>query len=141
MDCCFFFKQKSAYEMRISDWSSDGCSSDRPRDLKNDAKDEAIDAQQSEGRQQQPYRPGDRTRIANTKIVQGQSQRDLQTFLYPHLKAVDAWMHISCASEWRSCPAYEATGLSRWSKHIPQAVRGAPTPSISTLNIESKPHK
>src|SRR3546814_17074083 len=27
----FFFKQKSAYEMRISDWSSDVCSSDLPR--------------------------------------------------------------------------------------------------------------
>src|SRR3546814_4154801 len=26
--CVFFFKQKTAYEMRISDWSSDGCSSD-----------------------------------------------------------------------------------------------------------------
>src|SRR3546814_1472169 len=26
--CVFFFKQKSAYEMRISDWSSDVCSSD-----------------------------------------------------------------------------------------------------------------
>src|SRR3546814_3676696 len=37
--CCnyvFFFKQKTAYEMRISDWSSDVCSSDligeRPRE-------------------------------------------------------------------------------------------------------------
>src|SRR3546814_1754418 len=39
--CFFFFKQKTAYEMRISDWSSDVCSSDlgvldqgdtRPRD-------------------------------------------------------------------------------------------------------------
>src|SRR3546814_5944356 len=32
MICCrlvfFFFKQKTAYEMRISDWSSDVCSSD-----------------------------------------------------------------------------------------------------------------
>src|SRR3546814_1875103 len=36
MTCCcvsvfyvvFFFKQKTAYEMRISDWSSDVCSSD-----------------------------------------------------------------------------------------------------------------
>src|SRR3546814_5004781 len=32
MDCSivyfFFFKQKTAYEMRISDWSSDVCSSD-----------------------------------------------------------------------------------------------------------------
>src|SRR3546814_1860236 len=31
--CFFFFKQKTAYEMRISDWSSDVCSSDlRGRD-------------------------------------------------------------------------------------------------------------
>src|SRR3546814_9260822 len=28
--CVFFFKQKTAYEMRISDWSSDVCSSDLP---------------------------------------------------------------------------------------------------------------
>src|SRR3546814_6229063 len=37
MDLCvssllfFFFKQKTAYEMRISDWSSDVCSSDLDR--------------------------------------------------------------------------------------------------------------
>src|SRR3546814_17383890 len=28
VDSVFFFKQKTAYEMRISDWSSDVCSSD-----------------------------------------------------------------------------------------------------------------
>src|SRR3546814_6957726 len=28
MSCFFVFKQKTAYEMRISDWSSDVCSSD-----------------------------------------------------------------------------------------------------------------
>src|SRR3546814_317360 len=28
---CFFFKQKTAYELRISDWSSDVCSSDLER--------------------------------------------------------------------------------------------------------------
>src|SRR3546814_6206521 len=28
LDVCLFFKQKTAYEMRISDWSSDVCSSD-----------------------------------------------------------------------------------------------------------------
>src|SRR3546814_7485172 len=28
MSVCVFFKQKTAYEMRISDWSSDVCSSD-----------------------------------------------------------------------------------------------------------------
>src|SRR3546814_10972528 len=30
----FFFKQKTAYEMRISDWSSDVCSSDLPADVR-----------------------------------------------------------------------------------------------------------
>src|SRR3546814_16555626 len=29
----FFFKQKTAYEMRISDWSSDVCSSDLQRKI------------------------------------------------------------------------------------------------------------
>src|SRR3546814_1509622 len=28
ISCIFFFKQKTAYELRISDWSSDVCSSD-----------------------------------------------------------------------------------------------------------------
>src|SRR3546814_4878856 len=31
LDSVFFFKQKTAYEMRISDWSSDVCSSDLTR--------------------------------------------------------------------------------------------------------------
>src|SRR3546814_5984637 len=36
----FFFKQKTAYEMRISDWSSDVCSSDLVElDLLEDAQD------------------------------------------------------------------------------------------------------
>src|SRR3546814_5415228 len=32
----FFFKQKTAYEMRISDWSSDVCSSDLAHDRGTD---------------------------------------------------------------------------------------------------------
>src|SRR3546814_1539508 len=39
----FFFKQKTAYEMRISDWSSDVCSSD----LKRNRVSAAIQAHQS----------------------------------------------------------------------------------------------
>src|SRR3546814_9595056 len=35
----FFFKQKTAYEMRISDWSSDVCSSDLPRRRADDLGD------------------------------------------------------------------------------------------------------
>src|SRR3546814_6014157 len=33
---CFFFKQKTSYEMRISDWSSDVCSSDLPEIVEDD---------------------------------------------------------------------------------------------------------
>src|SRR3546814_4404034 len=37
MMCFFcFFKQQTAYEMRISDWSSDVCSSDLAEDLMED---------------------------------------------------------------------------------------------------------
>src|SRR3546814_8206819 len=35
----FFFKQKTAYEMRISDWSSDVCSSDLVDDPGTDRSD------------------------------------------------------------------------------------------------------
>src|SRR3546814_3826311 len=44
---CFFFKQKTAYEMRISDWSSDVCSSDLvngPRDKIAEELAEVADA-------------------------------------------------------------------------------------------------
>src|SRR3546814_2292194 len=56
----FFFKQKTAYDMRISDWSSDVCSSDLaplPR---------AVDAQHEEG---QPARAD--------PLQRGQPVRDL----------------------------------------------------------------
>src|SRR3546814_8516103 len=43
----FFFKQKTAYEMRISDWSSDVCSSDlhnrAPAEFRLDIAPEQID--------------------------------------------------------------------------------------------------
>src|SRR3546814_14327622 len=39
----FFFKQKTAYEMRISDWSSDVCSSDLDADREPDAQPNAVE--------------------------------------------------------------------------------------------------
>src|SRR3546814_4317451 len=38
----FFFKQKTAYEMRISDWSSDVCSSDLVGDHPDHRVDEVL---------------------------------------------------------------------------------------------------
>src|SRR3546814_9776208 len=46
--CFFFFKQKTAYEMRISDWSSDVCSSDLA--AINDLKAEFADTEAMEHR-------------------------------------------------------------------------------------------
>src|SRR3546814_9863786 len=38
----FFFKQKTAYEMRISDWSSDVCSSDLAEQAKGHGCDSIV---------------------------------------------------------------------------------------------------
>src|SRR3546814_9768616 len=46
--CVFFFKQKTAYELRISDWSSDVCSSD----LRQACSAYATAAEQVDDRQQ-----------------------------------------------------------------------------------------
>src|SRR3546814_4533739 len=45
--CCyfFFFKQKTAYEMRISDWSSDVCSSDLADRGGGKAQQEAVESE------------------------------------------------------------------------------------------------
>src|SRR3546814_3093153 len=48
----FFFKQKTAYEMRISDWSSDVCSSDLPVGIG----DEQVDTDRRPARQRCPAR-------------------------------------------------------------------------------------
>src|SRR3546814_8990525 len=48
----FFFKQKTAYEMRISDWSSDVCSSDLPAQTRSH--------QPGDGRLSGPGKPSDR---------------------------------------------------------------------------------
>src|SRR3546814_7032970 len=56
----FFFKQKTAYEMRISDWSSDVCSSDLERDL--------VDV----GRQPRHRTGGDRMRRDAAAVEQHQ---------------------------------------------------------------------
>src|SRR3546814_8153945 len=47
----FFFKQKTAYEMRISDWSSDVCSSDLATFLNALA---GVAPMQRNGRREQP---------------------------------------------------------------------------------------
>src|SRR3546814_2444567 len=65
----FFFKQKTAYEMRISDWSSDVCSSDlaaiavifdlvHPAIARGHGVDQGRQLRQLEGRRAVRSRPG-----------------------------------------------------------------------------------
>src|SRR3546814_12521232 len=65
-----FFKQKTAYEMRISDWSSDVCSSDLPgaRQRARQLQLEAAAVQQAG----QLVRDGERFQIADAGALQGQ---------------------------------------------------------------------
>src|SRR3546814_3727046 len=57
----FFFKQKTAYEMRISDWSSDVCSSDLPAEpqVEGVAEDARVreDARDERGEQSDADQP------------------------------------------------------------------------------------
>src|SRR3546814_4371996 len=53
----FFFKQKTAYEMRISDWSSDVCSSDLLIQLSRRALAEAGSSPSDAYHQQERYLP------------------------------------------------------------------------------------
>src|SRR3546814_3718462 len=83
--CCFFFKQKTAYEMRISDWSSDVCSSDlvaghhqlrhqvlehraAPREQRRVAVDVGQQAPQSEPRVLRQLAPGDADEAAQPRL-------------------------------------------------------------------------
>src|SRR3546814_16464590 len=82
----FFFKQKTAYEMRISDWSSDVCSSDlkaREGPLAHDAA-EAIKRLTAEAEQiamrlkeTEAVRPDLDDRLARADIISRDAELDL----------------------------------------------------------------
>src|SRR3546814_2948492 len=55
---CFLFKQKTAYEMRICDWSSDVCSSDL-HDLTREHFDRVIDAREADLQDETPASVGE----------------------------------------------------------------------------------
>src|SRR3546814_16307529 len=58
---CFFFKQKTAYDMRISDWSSDVCSSDLVGGGQIDARAADVPLLRSDGRPHHDRWTGHRT--------------------------------------------------------------------------------
>src|SRR3546814_7469424 len=60
----FFFKQKTAYEMRISDWSSDVCSSDLA-----DSQVDELDADERRDETAKPIDGNDRKSVVKGKSV------------------------------------------------------------------------
>src|SRR3546814_3980138 len=55
----FFFKQKTAYEMRISDWSSDVCSSDLAGLVKESSRIGYVLLKEPEKSKVWAFKPGD----------------------------------------------------------------------------------
>src|SRR3546814_3491132 len=96
--CFFFFKQKTAYELRISDWSSDVCSSDLVVYHINDAEDQAL-AGLRNMRNELDVAP-------NTKIV-----------VVTHSKGVDFLMNDYRSEERRVGKECVSTCRSRWSPY------------------------
>src|SRR3546814_10013041 len=99
----FFFKQKTAYEMRISDWSSDVCSSDL-EDLLADPKE------LSEHLMLLDLGRNDVGRVAKTGTVRVTEQMIIER--YSHV------MHIVSRSEARRVgKECVSTCRSRWSPY------------------------
>src|SRR3546814_5174117 len=70
----FFFKQKTAYEMRISDWSSDVCSSDLAAHQRRMLPRARI-GRASEGQPQLSRRGGAVRALTNTVIARSEATR------------------------------------------------------------------
>src|SRR3546814_7575061 len=71
--CLFFVKQRTAYEMRISDWSSDVCSSDLDHP---DAFDAALGRRGLEPRAADLIALDERHRAVITEVQAGQARRN-----------------------------------------------------------------
>src|SRR3546814_13695367 len=94
----FFFKQKTAYEMRISDWSSDVCSSDLLRRLApRDDGCRAVEGPLAEGAGQAPPRIFGQPRLLRKGLSRRRRgacracRRAGAAPRSPHLRRDDAW--------------------------------------------------
>src|SRR3546814_14968122 len=65
----FFFKQKTAYEMRMSDWSSDVCSSDLSHRVRGDAERAGEDVGRAAGDHAEPGQPRSEERRVGKECV------------------------------------------------------------------------
>src|SRR3546814_3767216 len=85
----FFFKQKTAYELRISDWSSDVCSSDLPGDQAG--RDHAAGGQRI-----RRWRRGERVRIDVASGVERGDERLLASLCIGIVDGIEQIGSASC---------------------------------------------
>src|SRR3546814_18938260 len=125
----FFFKQKTAYEMRISDWSSDVCSSDLPDGCLDFARHERIErwgapAQGQDG----PHRCDQKTsrQVSLPPLSRGRQLRlrrvgpwraapEILGGEVPVQQFVDHRIHIIRSEERRVGQGWVCTDRFRWS--------------------------
>src|SRR3546814_5179431 len=93
----FFFKQKTAYEMRISDWSSDVCSSDLHR--REGGRDAAAHRGAVQAAGQSAEQGGEQDGPVNRHL------RALACCRWQHLLRVAPAMAPAAADRRAGCPA------------------------------------
>src|SRR3546814_187177 len=118
----FFFKQKTAYEMRISDWSSDVCSSDLPH----------VDALCLRAK---------KAEVVDVRCVEGADQQDAMVKLLRRLVQVErSLLHVAlanvevCALEGLHCRWKVAVKILP--RHIERLLRCLRSRSMKLLVIE-----
>src|SRR3546814_11664590 len=129
--CFFFFKQKTAYEMRISDWSSDVCSSD----LSDDGKEASARAGDCRGeppalhlsgrqRRREPAASGrgvSRPRPFRAHLLQsGEYERQAHTAPTP---ACCCWRSAQAATWARAPSSRQPTAAKARPKGLPHSSR------------------
>src|SRR3546814_5298966 len=95
----FFFKHKTAYEMRISDWSSDVCSSDLFRNIRRTCHGVLLDALK-----RSPFREDQRRLI-------------IATYFYCAIWTLSAVHRAERSEERRVGKECVSTCRSRWSPY------------------------
>src|SRR3546814_2610327 len=85
----FFFKQKTAYEMRISDWSSDVCSSDL-----HSAEEKQVLAERVQARPAQEWE----AHLQAGRVPAGRVRRLSEALADPQLETRDV-LHVHAAGE------------------------------------------
>src|SRR3546814_15300055 len=105
----FCFKQKTAYEMRISDWSSDVCSSDLQEQTTEEQDQVTAGNALAEHFEQvggQAHDPGD-----------GQQQQDPRDHGQGQTEDPGACLHVLRSEERRVGKECVSTCISRWSPY------------------------